>query len=86
MDCSIGSMGAAPAFSSITPLGKHLLHKEPHFDILVIVSDTAEPKRHPQTEWRFGFDACRFRFDAVSSCFAVDAVRFGLDAQREGDH
>ena len=61
-NCSIGSMGAEPACSSITPFGKHLLHNEPHFDVLVIVSDTAEPKRHPQTERRFCLGS------AIASC------------------
>ena len=54
--CSIGSIGVSEqACTSISSLGKHLLHKEPHFDVLVNASETAEPKRHPHAERRFCF-------------------------------
>ena len=53
-NCSIGSTGASEQdCTSITPLGKHFLQTEPHFDVLVIVSETAEPKRHPQSDRLF---------------------------------
>ena len=53
---SYSSIGDSfPSCKSTTPLGKQRRHNDPKFEVLVIVNDTAEPNRHPQTERRFCF-------------------------------